>query len=250
MKGSHGTVKSSDLRLHFNAQGAARKAALDCEAAVFLDHYGNTREELADEYGPYDEASSFIAVIDSDGVAVAAARLINPGPMGLKTINDVGRQPWGVDGRRSARAAGLDLDNTWDVATFGVRRGAQRGMLLSAALYHAVIVGGTVNAMKSIVMIMDERARRLFTSIGFYSYPLPGTKPAAYLGSAKSTPLWGHRESLVDGQRRSNPDAFRLISLGVGLDGISVPPYEDFHLDWRPMSLSDFDLSMPMLEIA
>lgn len=241
---------SSDLRLHFNAQGAARKAALDCEAAVFLEHYGNTREELAAEYGLYDEASSFIAVIDNDGIAVAAARLINPGPMGLKTINDVSRAPWGVDGTRSARAAGLDLANTWDVATFGVRREAKRGMLLSAALYHAVIVGGTVNAMKSIIMIMDERARRLFTSIGFYSYPLPGTKPAPYLGSPKSTPLWGHRESLVDGQRRANPDAFRLISQGIGLDGISVPSYEDFHLDWRPSCVTDFDLGVPMLETA
>ncbi|MDQ1733175.1 MAG: hypothetical protein QOK10_3334 [Pseudonocardiales bacterium] len=243
-------MKSSDLRLHFNAQGAARQAALDCEASVFLEAYGNTREELAEEYGPYDEDSSFIAVIDSDGVAQAAARLINPGPVGLKTINDVSRAPWGVDGTRSARAAGLDLDNTWDVATFGVRRGAGRGMLLSAALYHAVILGGTVNSMKSIVMIMDERARRLFTSIGFYSYPLPGTKPAPYLGSAKSTPVWGHRESLIDGQRRANPDAFRLISLGIGLDGISVPPQSDFQLDWRPAPIGEFDLSIRMLESA
>jgi hypothetical protein len=241
---------SSELRLHFNAQGAARRAAIDCEADVFLDAYGNTRQEIESEYGRYDDASSFIAVIDSDGVALAAARLINPGPAGLKTINDVARPPWCVNGERSARAAGLDLDNTWDVATFGVRRGAKRGLLLSAALYHAVIVGGTVNSMKSIVMIMDERARRLFTSIGFYSYPLPGTRPAPYLGSSRSTPLWGHRESLVDGQRRSNPDAFRLISLGVGLDGISVPPAEDFQLDWRPALGPDFDLGVPLLEIA
>lgn len=233
-------VMGTDLRLHFNPQGAVRRAALDCEADVFLEHYGNTRDELEAEYGDYDAGSVFIAVTDRDNVALAAARLINSQPAGLKTIHDIGRAPWGVDGARSARAAGLDLASTWDVATFGVRRGIRGSMLLSAALYHAVIRGGMVNDVRSIVMIMDERARRLFTSVGFYSHLLPGTKPAPYLGSAKSTPLWGHRDALVDGQRLANPDAYRLITLGIGLDGISVPPAEEFHLDDRPWGQLDY----------
>ena len=220
---------------------------MDCEAAVFFEHYGNSRDELEAEYGGYDADSVFIAVTDPDGVALAAARMIAPGASGLKTIHDVGRAPWNVDGVRSALAAGLDLTTTWDVATFGVRRGVRGGMLLSAALYHAVIRCSMVNDLSSIVMIMDERARRLFTSIGFYSHPLPGTKPAPYLGSAISTPLWGHRDSLVDGQRKANPDAYRLISLGIGLDGISVPALEEFHVDGRSWGDIDFDRQAQLL---
>lgn len=239
-------VRSSlNYRLHFDADGEIRDAALDCEADVFLKAYGNTAEQLADEYGPYDEASSFIAVSDDQGEVVAAARLINPSPLGLKTIDDLGRDPWNIDGRRSARAAGLNIDNMWDVATFGVRKGAAGGMLLSAALYHAVIQGGNVNEMDGIVMIMDERARRLFTSIGFYSHPFPGARPGPYLGSPKSTPLWGRRIELVDGQRRSNPEAFRLITQGIGMDGIDLPDREGFRLKSRiPLAAPGWDSSI------
>ena len=213
---------------------------MDCEAAVFFEHYGNTRDELEAEYGDYDADSVFITVTDPDGVALATARLIAPGSSGLKTIHDVAREPWGIDGTRSARAAGLDLSTTWDVATIGVRRGIRGSMLLSAALHHAVIRCSMMNELSSIVMIVDERARRVFTSIGLYIHPLPGTKPAPYLGSSTSTPMWGNRDSMLDGQRRTNPDAYRLIALGIGLDGISVPPAEEFHVDGQPWGQLDF----------
>ena len=238
---------STDLRLHFNPQGAVRRAALDCEADVFFEHYGNTRDELEAEYGDYDSDSVFVAVTDRDNVALAAARLIAPGRSGLKTIHDVARAPWGVDGLRSARAAGLDLATTWDVATIGVRRGVRGGMLLSAALHHAVIRCSMVNDLSSIVMIVDERARRVFTAVGLFIHPLPGTKPAPYLGSTTSTPMWGNRDAMLDGQRRTNPDAYRLIALGIGLDGISVPPTEDFHVDGQPWGAVDLDRHAQLL---
>jgi hypothetical protein len=38
---------------------------------------------------------------------------------------------------------------------------------------------------------------------------------------------------MVDGQRRMNPDAYRLMSLGIGLDGISIPEQSAFELRTR-----------------
>ncbi|UQX88350.1 hypothetical protein M6D93_19015 [Jatrophihabitans telluris] len=222
-----------DYTLHFDARGDVKSAAEQCEAEVFLQAYGNTTEELAEEYGPYEATSSFIAVTDTDGDAVACIRLITPSPLGLKTVNDLSRPPWNVNGRQAGRAAGLTLDNFWDVATFGVRKGAAGGMLLSAALCHALVRGWTVNEVDGIVMIMDERARRVFGAIGLQCHRFPGAPPGPYLGSPISTPLWGFSEQLVRTQRRVNPEAHRLISLGVGLDGISLPDTEGFRMKPR-----------------
>src|SRR6476646_7922731 len=111
---------STDFTLHFDPEGDVLDAARDCEASVFLQQYGNTAQQWAEEYGPYDPSSAFIAITDAQGDAVAAMRLILPGPLGLKTLADVARPPWNLDGARVARAAGMITTRTWDVATLAV----------------------------------------------------------------------------------------------------------------------------------
>ncbi|MBV9594262.1 MAG: hypothetical protein JO147_10795 [Actinobacteria bacterium] len=218
-------------------EGTELAAARECEAEVFLDTYGNTHEQLLSEYGPYDSSSVFIAVLDDTGRAVGAVRLITPNDVGLKSIDDVGRPPWNQDGPRSARAAGLDLGHTWDVATIAVRRGAgaARG-LAAAALYHGIWASARANVVRSIVMIMDERARRLLSASGIHTQRLPGTAPGYYLGSESSTPLYGHLAEMAVAQRRLNPEAARLIADGRGLEGIRLPGPGGFLLrDRRPV---------------
>jgi hypothetical protein len=222
------------LNLHFDVRGELLEAARQCEEDVFLQAFGNTRAQLEDEYGPYNDQSVFVAVSDDAGYVLGACRLITPGSTGLKTLNDVSREPWGVDGQRSARAAGIDPDNAWDVGTLGVRRDA-RGSRLSVAiaLYHAIVVGTRVNEVGHITAILDDGARRVLTSADYIMPTLPGTRTADYLGSPASTPVYGHCVGMVDAQRRMNPDAYRLMSLGIGLDGISVPEEAAFKLGSR-----------------
>jgi hypothetical protein len=222
---------TTDFTLHFNPAPDVLAAARDCEAAVFLDQYGNTAAQWGEEYGPYDAGSVFLAITEPGGDAVACMRLITPSVAGLKTLVDVGRPPWSVDGARSARAAGMTLDKTWDVATLGVRRGVRGGALLSAALYHGLFRAIRANAARWVVMIIDSRARRLLNAVDIHTSTLPGTRAASYLGSASSVPLWGELARMADHQRRVNPDAHRLINLGIGLDGISVPEPAAFVLD-------------------
>lgn len=214
---------STDFVLHCFPDGDLLGAARDCEASVFLDRYGNTAAQWAEEYGPYEASSAFLAITEPGGDAVAAMRLIEPGPAGLKTLVDVGRPPWQVDGGRAARAAAMSADQTWDVATIAIRRGARGGGMLSAALYHGLLRATRANAVRWIVMIMDLRARRLLNSVGLPTHVLPGTTIAPYLGSTASVPLWAEVEPMVDHQRRLNPDSYRFVSLGVGLDGVSIP---------------------------
>lgn len=211
------------LRLVFNPSGEELAAAKRCEADVFLETYGNTPEEFEVEYGPYESATGFMTVLREDGEAVAAARFITPGPAGLKTLNDVSREPWQVDGLRSARAAGVDVSRTWDIATIAVRRGAGRGGLCAAALYHGIVASAFANGVEWIVMIMDSHARTLLTSLGMQTRGLPGTAAGEYLGSVNSTPLWTNLHRMFEHQRQESPDAYRLIFQGIGLDGIALP---------------------------
>ena len=230
-------MTATPLTLVFDPVGEVLASARECEAEVFLGTYGNTLDELEAEYGPYEQASVFMALAAASGEVVAACRLITPGQAGLKTLNDAARMPWLVDGLRSARAARIDPSRTWDVATIGVRPhvGAAR-LFAAAALYHGVALAARVNRIQSIVMIMDERARRLLTAIGVETRALPGTHAAPYLGSPASTPLYGHLDQMADQQRRVNPEAHRLIGQGVGLDGVSVPEQAAFRLVRPPLS--------------
>jgi hypothetical protein len=215
---------ASPLLMHFDAQGALRESALECEADVFAKWFGNTREELAEEYGPYERDSVFLVIADATDHVVAAVRLIAPGPSGFKTLADVGREPWNVDGLRSAAAVGMDLSTTWEVGTLGVRPShAASGTRLSLALYHGLMTIARVNQMSSFVAILDERVRRLLSSVGIITRALPGTGTAEYLGSPSSTPVYAHFAPMLARQRREFPEAHRLVTLGIGLDGILVP---------------------------
>lgn len=219
-----------DYTLCVDPAGEQLLAARECEAAVFLESYGNTAAQWAEEYGPYESQSVFVAVLDRAGDAVGAARMIMPGDRTVKSLADASRVPWGVDGLRAARAVGLDLDRTWDVGTVAVRSGSGRGGLIASALYHGLIQTLRANRAGWIVMIMDHRARRLLDIAGLRTNVLPGAGPGAYLGSKSSVPLWSELASMMDGQRISNPEAHRLVSLGIGLDGIEVPSPADFTL--------------------
>jgi hypothetical protein len=216
-------MNGTPLRFVFDPVGAELDAALECEAEVFLSTYGNTADQFETEYGPYADQTGFMTVLDETGSALATTRFIAPGPAGLKTLNDVEREPWGVDGSRSARAAGIDPGRTWDIATIAVRRAPGRTALCSAALYHGLATAARANGIEFIVMIMDARARRLLSASGLPTQALPGTGEGEYLGSPRSTPLWGNLERMFDQQRRTDPDAYRLIYQGVGLDGITLP---------------------------
>lgn len=222
-------VDALPLELSVARTASVIEAARECEARVFFETYGNTREQLADEYGPYEVSSVFIAVSESGGDVVGASRLILPSAIGLKTLDDVARPPWSVDGYASARSAGIDPMRALDLATLGVRRSLGGvGRLVSLALGHALTQVARVNSLADVIMIVDARARRVISSIGCDTFALPGTRPAPYLGSPESSPVWFNVARMLDTQRRDNHEGFRLVGQGVGFDGIRMPTITDY----------------------
>ncbi|WP_426564884.1 hypothetical protein ACPPVT_01760 [Angustibacter sp. McL0619] len=236
--------------MHFDARGDLLESARQCEAEVFQRWFGNTRAELDEEYGPYEADSIFLVIADAGDEVVAAVRLIAPGRSGFKALDDVAQAPWQVDGARSAAAAGLDLSTTWEVGTLCVRAGVAGSSRLSLALYHGLMTVAQVNGMSAFIAILDERVRRLLSSVGITTRPLPGVRTAPYLGSAHSTPVYSPFAAMLDAQRRDLPDAYRLVTLGIGLDGIVVPERAAFRrrerelvLDLAALDTLDADLA-------
>jgi hypothetical protein len=81
--------------------------------------------------------------------------------------------------------------------------------------------------------------RRVLNSVGIITHALPGTQARPYLGSVATTPAYAHLVPMFDNQRRNLPDAYRLVTLGAGLEGIAVPPLDHFRhvaripADWQ-----------------
>jgi hypothetical protein len=214
----------SMLYLHFDVDGSLLDGAKACEEDVFLSAFGNTRGQLEEEYGPYEDQSFFMVVADGNDDVLGSCRMIQPGPLGLKTLNDVSRPQWGIDGYRAAEAVGVDPHRYWDIGTLGVRSSVRgRRLSVAIALYHGIVASTRVNRIPGITAILDMQIRRILTSADYILPSLPGAKPGPYLGSVESSPVYGHSTVVLDYQRKKNPDAYRLMSLGIGLDGIAIP---------------------------
>ncbi len=219
------------LRLVFDPVGADLDAAVRCEADVFLDRFGETREHLDDSLRGFEDATVFLALVDGSGEAVACARLIVSGPAGTKTEQYMSAAPWGIDAAGSMAAAGLDMRTTWDVATLSVRRRShEQGALWTAGLCHGLFRVARANGVTATVAVMDEVARQRLASVGIAYQTLPGAFPAPLDGSPASTPVYADMQTMVDNQRRHLPEAYRLITLGVGLDGIELPDPSAYRL--------------------
>lgn len=236
------------FHISFDPTGDELQAARDCEAAVFHRAYGNTVDDLAEAYGPFEAASVFIGVYEPGGDAVGAVRLIRPTELGLRTLLDVSRPPWSLDVSRMARAARLDLNRTWDFTTLGMRRGLRRhGTMVSAALFHGLVQTVRANNIPSAVMMIDERVRGLLRMAGMTGQTMPGARTAEYMGSARCTPVYEHCFTAFDRQRRVNPDGYRLFMQGIGLDGVSVPAPAEFV--YRPADVAAPAVTAPAAKV-
>lgn len=221
--------------LVFNPTGDLLEAAHECEAAIFTDYYGNTRAELAAEYGPYEETTAFLAVVEPSGRVGATIRLAAPGgARGPKTLDDIARDPWRVDGAVAAQLAGLDVTRTWDISTIGVRRDAGQGrQQYASALYRGIVLVREANGLDTYTAILDRFALRLQAVVGYENHPLPGTFTGPYLGSPASTPVYAHLGASLERQAALFPRFYRGITLGCDITEVDIPPVEHFVLPSR-----------------
>jgi hypothetical protein len=222
------------LRLSLCPAREASPALTGCELETLSHWYGDTPEDIEAAYGAYLDQTAFLSVVvtETDQV-IGFARLIAPGALPAKTLVDLARPPWGLDVARSIAAAGIEVAGTWDIATLGVRPGLPHGRAMAAvAVYHGVLATLRVNQVTSLVAIVDQRVRRLLAAVGLSCQTLPGAAPALYMGSPACVPVYAHVAATLDEQRRRDPDAYRLITIGSGLGEASVAASQV--LRWKP----------------
>jgi hypothetical protein len=180
--------------------GSSRFADLGrtTELQVFEEAFGNDRGLMEREYGPYEHASQFFVVMDTERRQPAGVlRIIGNSSAGLKTLRDVAGEPLRIPREDFQAFHGVeDLDRCWDVGTVAVlpeyRRSATRRRTVSLLLYRAFYVHALDRGIDHVVAVIDRYAHRSLRALGIPLVPLCGSTPFSYLDSASSTALYGH----------------------------------------------------------
>jgi hypothetical protein len=169
------------------------------ECTVFDEKFGNNPEEMNQGYGAYESQSIFFLSIDTETLEpVGALRVIENGPNGLKTINDIPNHPGvqvePVDENYEAEVYehyGISDPNTcWDIGTVAVPR-EFRDQGLSPLLYRAMYVASQKSGIKHFFSVIDRQAFSQMRLFGLPFVSLLKTKEGEYMGSLKSQPLYG-----------------------------------------------------------
>jgi hypothetical protein len=79
-------VTKPTARLVFDVRGPMLEAVRACEAEVFHKWYGNTREQLEQEYGPFDSSSAFLALVDERSEVLGTCRVATATTPGRRTV--------------------------------------------------------------------------------------------------------------------------------------------------------------------
>ncbi|BEL05009.1 hypothetical protein Q0Z83_032000 [Actinoplanes sichuanensis] len=189
------------------------------ERAVFEPAFGNDADTMTSEYGPYEQRSLFFVVLDRrTGRPAGATRVIAGVGAQVKTIADapahIGRSAGEI-----LDAHGMRGQTIWDFATVAVLpayRGRRYGLTVSSLLYRTFAVAGTRAGVEHAVVMLDVRAWRNMTLIGNRLYPLAGSAPFAYLGSADTRALYARIPDFVPDMTRQ---AAALRGFGDGYAG-------------------------------
>jgi hypothetical protein len=215
-----------------DAESPSSVLARSIEESVFYETFGNTPDLLAAEYGPYDDASFFVCVVDHLRRRPAGMiRVIAPSPLGFKSLDDLARR-WDRPFDQVMAGTGLpvDLDSMWDLATLGVDaeyRGAATSGLVAMALYQGLNMLSHRQGIKWAVAVLDLVVLDLIN--GAWGRPfaaLPGIEPRRYLDSPASQPVlcdavdYKARLALLD------PSTHQILFEGKGLESmVSIPPW-------------------------
>lgn len=115
-----------------------------------------------------------------------------PGAVLLTVTDDAGR---------AVGEASLLVGETWQLTSFVMRRS---DATVAAALCHGIVQTLKVNRVREFTATVDDSAHEFLNAVGLR----PTTRSVA---------------ELLDQQRRTNPEGYRLVTQGQGLDDVELP---------------------------
>ena len=199
---SYTVVEGKDATLFgvyvFRSEDIGSELARFVEREVFLEAFGNTREQLALEYEKYESRSVFFCVVDHRRmIPVGAMRVMLPTDSGgnSKTLDD-------IEGYWGTRRGDLKIRNGeafpykdgWDIGTLAVTsdfQGRATAGVVAMGLYHAYTSTAKRCGVDWTIAILDNKLFRFgnWQFKGTWSQ-FDGLGLQAYLGSLASLPVW------------------------------------------------------------
>jgi hypothetical protein len=213
----------------FRSDEPGADLARHVEQRVFLDAFGNTPELLAAEYGPYEQNSLYVCVIDHRrSLPVGALRLLLPGGP-HKSLDDIERC-WGRPLDDVLASTGIDIDRatTWDVATLAVDPSYRDGTIRTA-LFQGLGTATTTWGAKWYVAVLDIVVLRMIQSCtgrAFARYA--GIEPMRYLDSISSLPVYSDLDRYLETFRHKDPHTYEVLYCGKHLEPVlSLPDWDE-----------------------
>ena len=170
------------------------------ERVRFEKTFGNTADDMAREYGPYEHASTFFISVDREDEAPAGVlRIIRNSAVGLKTINDVAGPPLHLSKEHIMAYHNIDtLDDCWDIGTVATMP-EQPSATASIQAYRAMYLAADRDNVKHFISVIDAKAlSQLSGYLGIPFQALVDTPPFEYLGSDRSQAVYGHVSDLFE----------------------------------------------------
>lgn len=188
------------------------------EAEVFGGFFENDESLLEREYGPYEDHSKFLLVIDHENKKAAGVmRLLSNSKAGLKSVNDISQPQWGKTKDELFAENDIkqeDLERAWDIATLAVGEQYRGKTSVASALYHGLYQGSLENGIKEWVAILDDKVLELLEALGLFFNKYKGVGSAPYLGSPGSTPVYANVKSMIDHMSEVDPRSYEYLALG------------------------------------
>lgn len=210
----------------FPAHAPEARLARYVEGTVFAEWFGNSSELIGAEYGPYDESTYFITVIDHlRHLPAGMIRVTIPSERGLKTLADI-EHVWHQPLESTLVRTGLDWDRSmvWDVATMAVHadyRGKATDGMISLAMYQAVVRSFRTGGARWFVCVLDMYVAQLMqdlTSRPFWTFD--GVEPISYLDSPASNAFWCDFDEYGPRLREADPFMYGVLFDGVGIESV------------------------------
>ena len=213
----------------FDASAPESELARAVERSVFDEFFGNSAEMLDAEYGPYEESTVFLCVMDQRRkLPAGTVRAILPSPRGFKSLHDF-ETVWERPLDPILGPIGIDplRDDVYDITTIAVDadyRGKATDGLISLGLYQAIMELARFRGVRWLVSIMDLVVIDLID--GLVAAPFrryPGVEPINYLDSPASVPVYCDYQEWVPRFAAAEPAMHDIVINGKGIEAAMTP---------------------------
>lgn len=213
----------------FAAHEPESELARHVEREVFYEFFQNTPELLEAEYGPYEDSTLFLCVLDHRRrLPAGVVRLVLPSTTGFKSLDDV-EAVWGhrLDEVLDRTGMNLATDRVFDVATLAVDaeyRGKATDGLVSLGLYQAVAQLAVRCNVRWVVTILDLVVLDLVQQATSHAFEgFSGLEPLRYLDSPSSLPVYCDLDAYFPRIETEDPSMHEMLYDGRGLEPAMRP---------------------------